>query len=479
MALLLERVRQTIRKHALACAETRVLVAISGGPDSVALAHLLLALQETGDLLVAGFAHFNHQLRGADADADEAFCRTLAAALGVPIEIGRANVAAAASASGRSTEDMARELRYTFLEEAADRRGANAIAIGHSLDDQAETFLLRLIRGAGTRGLGSIRPRAGRVIRPLLEVPRADLRQYLAAHSLAFRTDATNADVSIPRNRVRHELIPYLAREFSPGISRVLAREAALAREDEDRLHQEAIDLARSIVLTITAEQTELDALALRALPQALAARVAHQALTRQARDRFIGFDHVDRLLQLAGGSDGDAVDLPGQRAVRRGGRIVLGSPARRGRDERRENSFRVSLSIPGEVTLGNQGWAVSAERVDSVDSVNSMKGAGPGRARGGEVFVAAEPLALPLAIRSRRRGDRFAPLGLGHRKKLQDFLVDRKIPREMRDSLPLVVDGQDRIVWVVGQSVAEDFRVTEPSRGVILLKARRLGGLG
>jgi tRNA(Ile)-lysidine synthase len=473
MALLLERVRQTIRKHALACAETRVLVAISGGPDSVALAHLLLALQETGDLLVAGFAHFNHQLRGADADADEAFCRTLAAALGVPIEVGRDDVAAAASATGRSTEDMARELRYTFLEEAADRRGANAIAIGHSLDDQAETFLLRLIRGAGTRGLGSIRPRAGLVIRPLLEVPRADLRQYLAAHSLPFRTDATNADVSIPRNRVRHELIPYLEREFSPGISRVLAREAALAREDEDRLHHEAIDLARSIVLTITGEQTELDALALRALPQALAARVAHQALTRQAGDRFIGFDHVDRLLQLA---DGDAVDLPGQRAVRRGGRIVLGRPARRGRDERGENSFRVSLSIPGEVTLGNQGWAVSAERVDSVDS---MKDGGPGRARGGEVFVAAEPLALPLAIRSRRRGDRFAPLGLGHRKKLQDFLVDRKIPREMRDSLPLVVDGQDRIVWVVGQSVAEDFRVTEPSRGVILLKARRLGGLG
>jgi tRNA(Ile)-lysidine synthase len=338
MALLLERVRQTIRKHALACAETRVLVAISGGPDSVALAHLLLALQETGDLLVAGFAHFNHQLRGADADADEAFCRTLAAALGVPIEVGRDDVAAAASATGRSTEDMARELRYTFLEEAADRRGANAIAIGHSLDDQAETFLLRLIRGAGTRGLGSIRPRAGRVIRPLLEVPRADLRQYLAAHSLPFRTDATNADVSIPRNRVRHELIPYLEREFSPGISRVLAREAALAREDEDRLHHEAIDLARSIVLTITGEQTELDALALRALPQALAARVAHQALTRQAGDRFIGFDHVDRLLQLA---DGDAVDLPGQRAVRRGGRIVLGRPARRGRDERGENSFR------------------------------------------------------------------------------------------------------------------------------------------
>ena len=468
-----QRVARTIRRHSLLTRGGRVLVAVSGGPDSVVLVHLLLERQTAGDLTVAGLAHFNHQLRGADADEDEAFCRAMAATLGLPIDVGRADVATAARTAGRSIEDVARELRYAFFERVADARGAEAIAVGHSLDDQAETFLLRLIRGAGSRGLASILPRAGRVIRPLIDIARADLRAYAADRALPFRTDATNEDLAIPRNRVRHELIPYLEREFSPGISRVLAREAAVAREDEDRLQQEAIDFARSIVLSRTGGKTELDAVGLRSLHPALAARVARHALSAEAPSRFIGFDHVAALLQLAAGSEGDAIDLPGQRAVRRGAVIVLGPPPPRRRESGEENSFRISLSIPGEVTLDKQGWRVSAERLES------LAAGGPGLARAAEVVVAADPVALPLAIRSRRPGDRFCPLGLGHRKKLQDFLVDRKIPRESRDSLPLVVDDRDRIVWVVGQSVAEDFRVTEPSRGVILLKARRLGGPG
>jgi tRNA(Ile)-lysidine synthase len=468
-----QRVARTIRQHARLGADARVLVALSGGPDSVALVHLLRELQAEGELTVVGLAHFNHQLRGIDADGDEAFCRAMAATLALPIEVDRADVAAAARAAGRSIEDVARELRYAFFERAADRVGADAIALGHSRDDQAETFLLRLIRGAGARGLAGILPRAGRVIRPLLEIARAELRQYAGDRALAFRNDASNADLSIPRNRVRHELIPYLEREFSPGISRVLAHEAELARQDEDHLQQEAIDFARSIVLRTTGGKTEIDALALRSLHPALAMRVGRHALMVQAPGRFIAFDHVDRLLQCAKGPPGEAVDLPGQRAVRRGDVIVLGPALPRRRGGGPENSFQYPLSIPGEVRLDNQGWMVSAERLDS------LGGAGTGAARAAEVVVAADPLALPLAIRSRRRGDRFRPLGLGHRKKLQDFLVDRKISREMRDSLPLVVDGLDRIVWVVGESVAEDFRVTEPSRGVILLKARRLGGLG
>ena len=468
-----QRVARTIRRHALLARGERALVALSGGPDSVALAHLLLELQAAGELTVVGFAHFNHQLRGPDADDDEAFCRGMASALALPIEVARADVRAAAREVHRSVEDVARELRYAFFEQAADRLAADAIAVGHSLDDQAETFLMRLVRGSGARGLAGILPRAGRVIRPLLDISRADLREYAADRALAFRTDASNTDLSIPRNRVRHELIPYLEREFSPGIRRVLAREAASAREDENRLQQEAIDFTGSIVLRTTGGKIEVDASALRSLPPALGARVARHALSMLAPGRFLGFEHVDRLLQLTDAVEAEAVDLPGQRAVRRGSVIVLGPAAPRRRDSGLENSFRFPLSIPGEVTLDNQGWAVSAERVDSLGP------AGPGPGRAAEVVVAADPLTLPLAIRSRRRGDRFRPLGLGHRKKLQDFLVDRKIPREIRDSLPLVVDGQDRIVWVVGESVAEDFRVTESSRGVIFLKARRLGGLG
>jgi tRNA(Ile)-lysidine synthase len=450
-----------------------VLAALSGGPDSVALVHLLLELQAAGEVTVAGAAHFNHQLRGVNADADERFCRDLAASLCLPIEVGSADVRLVAQETRRSVEDAARTLRYRFLEEAADRLHADAIAVGHTLDDQAETFLLRLIRGAGPRGLASIYPRAGRVIRPLLEIRRADLHQYAHDRGWHWREDETNRDLSIPRNRVRHELIPYLAREFSPGIVEVLAREAEIARVDEDRLDREAIDSATSIVLKNTGGTIEIAAAALAALHPALQARVARHALSIAPGVGLVGFDQVRRILDLASGErHRDSISLPGRQVERRGDRIVIRAALRR--ESTKPNSFRVSLSIPGEVRLDREGWSVSAERAESAGQA-----AAPGSARSGIVAVAAAPLALPLAVRSRRPGDRFRPLGQKGRKKLQDFLVDRKIPREMRDSLPLVVDGDDRIVWVVGQSVAEDFRVTEPSRGVILLKARRLGGLG
>jgi tRNA(Ile)-lysidine synthase len=468
------RVLRTVRRHALVARGGRVVVALSGGHDSVALVHLLLELEAAGELVVAGLAHFNHQLRGADADADEVFCRAMAAALGLPIETGRGDVRALARDERRSVEDAARAARYAFLEDAADRLGADVIAVGHSADDQAETFLLRLIRGAGPRGLSGILPRSGRVVRPLIDIPRADLRHYTADRQLDARDDVSNSDLGIPRNRVRHELLPYLEGEFSPGIARVLAREAAIAREDEDRLHQEAIDLARSIVLT-SKDAVDIDTRALTSLHPALASRVARVALGILAPGAFAGFDHLERFLQFAReGRPGSAMSLPGQQAVHRGGRIVLGPEPPRGGHAAETTSFQFPLSIPGEVALGAQGWAISAERAEAANWP-----AGASRQGAVNVAVALEPSSLPLAVRSRRPGDRFRPVGLGHGKKLQDFLVDRKIPRETRDSLPLVVDREDRIVWVVGESVAEDFRVTVPSRGVILLKARRLGGLG
>jgi tRNA(Ile)-lysidine synthase len=475
-------VLRTIRRDALIAPGGRVVVALSGGPDSVALVHLLRELEAGGHLTLAGLAHFNHQLRGADADADEAFCRGIAAEWSLRIECETADVRAAAARDGRSIEDAARTLRYAFLERAADRLGAAAIATGHSRDDQAETFLLRLLRGSGPRGLAGILPRAGRVVRPLLDVSRADLRAYVAARSLAFRDDASNADVRIPRNRIRHELLPYLEREFSPGIAAVLAREAVIARQDEAHLQAAAIDLASSIVLSSGegTEESEVDAVALTSTPPALAARVARMALQTRAPGGFVGFDQVERFLHFAASArTGAALSLPGQRAVHDGRRVVLAPepPRRRNRDLTANrvfaNSFSFPLSIPGEVRLDKQGWVIAAEQVDA------SAAAGDQASGALSVEVAAAAVRLPLVIRSRRAGDRFRPSGLGHRKKLHDFLIDRKIPRETRDLLPLVVDGEDRIVWVVGHSVAEDFRVTGASRGVILLKSRRLGGLG
>jgi tRNA(Ile)-lysidine synthase len=460
------RALQTIRKHELFPRGARVLVAVSGGADSVALLHILRVLERRGLLVVAGVAHLHHGLRGADADADERFCRELAAREGLPIEVGHADVAALAARSHSSLESAARIARYQFLADAASRLAADVTAVGHTLDDQAETVLLRLFRGAGARGLSGIRPKAGGVVRPLLEIRRHDLRRYAAEHGLTYHEDATNADTAIPRNRIRLEVLPCLERQV-PGLPPVLARLADVAREDEDYLSGTARELFERLQCR-TGMGLHLEAAGLAAAPRALGSRVVRQALEGAAPARFVGWHHIDRVLELAKAQDGASVSLPGCIVRRHGHLLTFGAP----RHEPFSNARRLPLPVPGDALFG--AWQVSAETRAAVPA------SGLPPARGMVAAVAAGALQGPLAVRSRRPGDRFRPLGMGGRgRKLQDLLVDRKVARSERDALPLVVDAEDRIVWVTGQAMAEEFRVTEPSQPVILLKARRLGGPG
>jgi tRNA(Ile)-lysidine synthase len=466
--LLADRVLATIRKHGMLPARGRVLVALSGGPDSVGLLHLLQILAARDELVVAGAVHLNHAMRPA-AEEDERFCRELAAAQGMAFYVERADVRTLAREWRTSSEDAGRRARHAFFARAVAAAGADSVATGHTLDDQAETFLLQMIRGAGPRGLSSISPRTGVVCRPLLEVRRSEVRNWLVATARAFRDDESNRDLAYTRNRVRHRLIPLLQQEFSPRIVEVLGREAAIARADDAALHSRAIEVARSVVLT-SEDVVEVDVAGLRSLDPAIATRVAQVALARLAPERFIGFSHVEALLVLARGAQGDTISLPGQQARRTGTRIVL----RRRFPRSFGPGFRVPLTVPGEVRLESQGWAVSA-----IERPNVGVPAGDDPVEDGlALALRSEGLLLPLSVRSRRRGDRLSPAGMrGSSKKLQDLFVDRKVPRELRDTVPLVVDGEDRILWVVGHAATEAFRVTEPAKGVLLLKARRLGG--
>jgi len=466
--MLADRVLAALHRHDLLPQGGTVLVALSGGGDSVALLHLLRDLREHTTVRIAGAAHLNHRLRAA-ADEDERFCRDLAARLDVPIVVEHADVAALARARAMSIEEAGHHARKEFLARAAAALAADAVATGHTRDDQAETFLLRLIRGAGARGLAGIHPRAGCFIRPLLDISRAELREYLAARGIAYREDESNEDVAVVRNRIRHRLIPHLRDQWSDAIVDVLARNAAIARDDADELDRQASELATSIVL-VGDEAIELDADLLRALPPALGRRLALRALASRPGAGPIGYEHVARLLDLSAAREGAAVDLPRQRATRQGSRIVLTAPLPRGPGIRVPGSSS-SLPVPGETAFGDE-WVISAERSSGV---GDPAPAGPS---GTDLCVAVSgEVDAPLTVRARRPGDALRPVGLRGRKKLQDLFTDRKVPRPDRDGVPLVVDARDRIVWVVGHAISEDFRVTDRGAAVVILKARKAQG--
>jgi tRNA(Ile)-lysidine synthase len=482
---LIDVVRRSIRQHDLAQSGTRIVVAVSGGSDSVALAHLLRELADAGELHVAGVAHFNHQLR-ATADGDERFVREAAAALGWPIFVERADVAARARRERRSIEDAARTSRHEFFERAREHFHAAAVALGHTRDDQAETFLLRLLRGAGPRGLASMHPRHGAIVRPLLACRRAELRTYLAGRNVAFVEDESNRDTSIPRNRVRAELLPMLEARFNPAIVDVLADEAEIARDTwrwMDGLADELLKAGRP------ESPTRLDVLVFNGAPRAVRRAAVWRALTATSGGRPISFGHVEAVLRLmdegGGGVAGPAdsrgpgcaagpraVDVPGQRVERVGSQVVLtGRPAGAAGRPRPDiaNFYHYALSIPGEVALREAGCIVSAEpwtgELAAIVSNGSL------------ALVRSDLCQGPLAVRNRRPGDWFSPVGLGGRKKLQDFFVDRKVARGKRDSVPLVVDDRDRIVWIAGYGVDDAFRVTDPAQAVLILRLKRLGG--
>jgi tRNA(Ile)-lysidine synthase len=231
LTALQQQVRRTIRRHRLLPPGSQVLIGLSGGSDSVALTLLLQELAEHGDFRVVGLAHLHHGLR-TTADRDEAFCREFAARRSLPIVVETADVQAYARSSGLSIEDAARRVRYSFLERAAAETGADRVAVGHTQDDQAETFLLKLMRGAGLTGLAGIYPRRGSVIRPLLEVTDVDLQDYLKSRRERWVEDETNEDVENPRNRIRHKVLPELDRAAGASTHGAIARAAALLRED-------------------------------------------------------------------------------------------------------------------------------------------------------------------------------------------------------------------------------------------------------
>jgi len=442
------RVARYVDSECLIPLGSRGVVGVSGGPDSTALLLVLARLGSRRSLALQA-AYFDHQLRGSEAAACERQAVTSAAArAGVDLVCGGADVRRFARERRLSLEDAARRARYEFLGRAALEAGAGFVAVGHTLDDQAETVLLHILRGAGIAGIAGMAPRSSfplqgftglALVRPLLEVRRAETAQYCLDAGLSPVDDESNRSPAFLRNRLRSELMPALA-EYNPDVSTALARLAAAARADLGFLDSEAGRL-----LAIAGDVEGLDRELLRLAPAAVRRQAIRQAVVALLGDAQ-GFSqrHWAALDAAIEGPTGARLDLP--RAV-----IAEVLPARlRLRLRSNENAMpaiegAVQISVPGEGSMGPWRFAAAAQPLPGASLVAAVAAA------------AAGPL---LTVRSRRAGDRFQPLGLTGTKKLQDFFTDAHVPRAERDAIPVFEAGQG-IIWLAGYRIAEWARPT------------------
>ncbi len=456
MSSLRARVRRTIERHDLCPPGTRVLVALSGGSDSTALLTLLHELLPATGAAIAAVAHVHHQLRES-ADRDARFCRELAGRFGYPFDLTEVDVPASARLERRSIEDVARTARYAALEAAAARHGADRVATGHTRDDQVETLLMKLARGAGLSGSGGVYPIRGAVIRPLLDVSREELRAHLRAAGETWVEDETNADLTNPRNRVRHRVVPVLAETLGDAALDGLARSALQAGEDGQWLDGLAAGEFARLSRTV-AEGVALDRAAFVALPAPLRTRVLLLAMRAAAGSAQIRTEHVHEADAVALGRL-RAAESPAGRWELSGDNLVL-----LGKQTDAPMASPVQWVVPGRVEwrrVEGQGAAAVLSAMDA--------GEAPPRQPGELDALVASPADRRFAVRGRQPGD-VIRLKAG-RKKLQDLFVDAKVPRRERDAVPVVTDSNDNVVWVPGLGISEDFRIPPAGGGVILLR--------
>ena len=467
-----QRVLQFIRENSLVLSQRPLLVAVSGGQDSVCLLHVLVELQQ--ELKIAlHVAHLDHQLRGADSEADAQYVSDLAHRLGVPATVGQRDVKAYQVRRRVSQEEAAREVRYTFLAEVAKSISADRVAVGHTQDDHVETMLMHLIRGTGTRGLRGLQPisrwkspeNSITVVRPLLQVSRQETADYCHDHQLMPRVDASNLSLSPLRNRIRQQLLPLL-RSYNPGVVEALLRTARIAGDDIAFLDKQSAELM--VKIAQRQENTViLDRGSFLELPATLQRHLLRAVIEELLGDlKDIEARHIDEIISALPKPAGKRISLPGGLFFSiEYGRYLLGpDPMALSPFPGLKEEF--TLRIPGETLL--PGWCVEAtiiEREQMTDRDDNFTAHFDLSKTGDKVLV-----------RPRQRGDRFQPLGMSQTKKLGKFMIDARIPRAWRQQVPIVCSPQ-QVLWVVGWRIDDRVRVTESTSRILLLKFERTTG--
>lgn len=448
----------------------RLLVGVSGGPDSMALLHLLLKVPSPGRIEL-GVAHLNHCLRGEAAEKEADFVRRTAAALGCACHIGRARVINVKRKLGLSLEEAGHRVRYAFFTKIMAERGYNKLALGHHMNDNAEQLLLALLRGTGPRGLSGMAPaKKHRILRPLLDVRRAQIESYIKAENISCIRDLSNDDPRFLRNRVRHELLPLLASAYNPRIVEHLNRLADVVRTEESWIGDQVAQEYSKTVVARNKGEVALSVNRLQTSHTALMRRLLRMALEEIAGSlRRIEFSHIHSISRLLTGGDGKQCHLPGGIRARRDDDhltlSVLPRNRRRSKAAWIEKAAGVEKVLedpfPGDYEIRELGIVLRFSFC-SPGQLPPWTAMGPNRA-----YLDFNRLVPPLTVRRPAPGDRFWPLGAGGRQKLKKFFIDHRISRRNR-SETLVLADRRGIVWLIGRRIDERVKVTSQTSQIL-----------
>jgi tRNA(Ile)-lysidine synthase len=450
---------ETVREYRMFNPGETVLVAVSGGTDSTALLHLMHAhAAELG--LSLHVAHLNHMLRKGEAELDVKYVEGLTQKLGLPLTVEAVDVAGLAQANKTGIEETARKVRYEFFDRVAGKVGAGKVAVGHTADDNVETFLMRLLRGSGLKGLCGIPVRRGKLVRPMIKIWRRQIEDYVGALKLVPRRDHTNYESKYMRNSVRLKLIPQL-KIYNLNIKEIILQTILLLTEDNIYLEDKAGEALAEVTIGQTEDALRIDISRLKNWGDPIQGHLLRQAIERVKGDlKELSFQHICDIQEKLDATERWELHLPG-------GIFVIGERGElaicRQKPKFKEiPPFRYALSLPGAVEMAEINRVLHADFTDHFDKTDDPDTA----------FVDYDALGKEIIVRSKSPGDRFSPLGTQGTKKLQDFYVDEKVPAEERDSIPIVESG-GRIIWVAGRRIDDNAKVTENTQRIVKFELR------
>ncbi|MBN2654505.1 MAG: tRNA lysidine(34) synthetase TilS [Nitrospirae bacterium] len=459
--MITSQVLETIKKHSLIVPGDHLLIGLSGGPDSTCLAHVMHMLKNDLKIRISAI-YINHGLRPDEIENEMSFCQKFCNGLDMPFETASIDLKNCSKEDKMNLHEAAREMRYALFQEYALLINANKIALGHNSDDQTETIIMRILRGSGSSGMSGIPAKRGNIIRPLIETSREEIMAELNRCNLNFVIDSSNLKDVYTRNRIRARVMPAL-KKINPNLLQTINRTVDIFRDEEKYFEVQVTKSLMTLIRAKTSSKIELLLMPLESMHTALLRRLIRRAVDETRSLRGINFLHIEDIIKLIkNGCAGDRIFLPG------GLRVIKGYSTLLLTSEQPSAIIEQTLDKPSEIIIKEASLIMKTKMItrDEYDELEIKTK--------NIACVDADKIKWPLIIRRRASGDIFYPLGLGSRKKLQDFFVDIKLPRDERDAVPLIIN-KNEIVWIAGHRLDERYKVEKKSNRILKFEVKHI----